>query len=109
MQFGPKIDKVVEQKKKLDESKARLDDLDKQIEDLNNKQQAIEDDIESITNENGEFESQLIEMEADAGSAQEMLGQLDSEHKEYIGKRELLEKQRQFIDADSILAAAMMV
>jgi hypothetical protein len=48
-------------------------------------------------------------MEADAGSAQEMLSQLDSEHKEYIGKRELLEKQRQFIDADSILAAAMMV
>jgi chromosome segregation ATPase len=108
-QFGPKIEKVVEQKKKLDECKARLDELDKIIENLNLKQQSIEDEINNLSNDTSEFEQQLHEMETDAHSAQEMLGQLDSEHLAYKTKKEEYEKQKQFIDADSILGAAMMV
>lgn len=109
LQFGPKIEKVVEQKKKLDESKAKLDELDKHLETLNLKQQSIEDEIEAISGETGDFNQQLIEMETDATNAQGMLGQLENEKKEYIVKKEALEKEKQFIDGDSILAAGMMV
>lgn len=48
-------------------------------------------------------------MENDAHSAQDMFGQLKTEHEEYIYKKDALEKQKQFIDADCILGAAMMV
>lgn len=109
MQFGPKIEKVVEQKKKLDESKSKLDELDKQLESMNNKIKNIEEEIENLDSETGDFEKQLLEMETDATNAQGMLGQLDNEKKEYIVKKESLEKEKQFIDGDSILASAMMV
>jgi len=109
LQFGPKIEKVVEQKKKLDESKAKLDDLDKHLETMNAKQQSIEDEIASLSGETGDFEQQLLEMETDATNAQGMLGELDNEKKAYMVKKEGLEKEKQFIDGDSILASAMMI
>ena len=48
MQFGPKIEKEKDQKKKLDESNEKLAALDRQLDELNSVQKNLEDGIKEM-------------------------------------------------------------
>jgi len=109
LQFGPKIEKEKDQKKKLDESNEKLAALDRQLDELNSVQKTLEDGIKEMELSKSDLEKELEELESDATNSNSMLQKLKDEKGEYGARKDLLEKERQFIDGDCILAASMMV